>query len=60
MLGFTGAFSWLSDKFQLDRMRLTTGMLILSGVLLIARVFIVHLPHAESLQQGVVDIVLCR
>lgn len=60
MLGFTGIFSWASDKFQLDRKRLTTGMMVLSGVLLIARVFIVHLPHAESLQQGVVDIVLCR
>lgn len=60
MFGFTGAFSWLSNKFQLDGKRLATGMLILSGILLIARVFIVHLPHTESLQQGVVDIVLCR
>jgi sulfite exporter TauE/SafE len=60
MLGFTGMLSWISNKLQLDRKRLTTGLLIFSGALLIARVFIVHLPHAESLQQGVVDIILCR
>jgi hypothetical protein len=35
-------------------------MLMLSGVILIARVFILHWPHASSLQERVVDIILCR
>jgi sulfite exporter TauE/SafE len=60
MLGFTTIFQWTVNKFHFSSQRLTTGLLILSGVLLIVRVFAVHLPHAASLQEGVVDIVLCR
>lgn len=60
MLGFTGIFYWAVNKFNIRVKSMTTGMLILSGLLLIGRVFLVHLPHAESVQQGVVDIVLCR
>lgn len=60
MLGFTGIFHWAVNRFKLQVKSITTGMLILSGLLLIGRVFFIHLPHAESFQQGVVDIVLCR
>jgi sulfite exporter TauE/SafE len=60
MLGFTTAFYWIINKFNVPVKSMTTGLLILSGLLLIARVFVIHLPHAESIQQGVVDIVLCR
>jgi sulfite exporter TauE/SafE len=60
MLGFTTAFSWMVSRFNLRIKSLTTGMMILSGLLLIGRVFFIHLPHAESIPQGVVDIVLCR
>lgn len=60
MLGFTTIFQWMINKFRFNSHRLTTSMLIISGMLLIARVFIVHLPHAVSIQEGVVDIVLCR
>jgi sulfite exporter TauE/SafE len=60
MLGLTSIFLVMVKRFQLNMKKVTTGMLIVSGMLLIARVFIVHLPHKESIQQGVVDIVLCR
>jgi sulfite exporter TauE/SafE len=60
MIGLTTFFYWLLNKFHVNGRTITTGMLMLSGVVLIARVFIVHLPHANSLQEGFVDIVLCR
>jgi uncharacterized protein len=60
MLGLTSIFSLAVKRFHLNMKKITTGMLILSGMLLIARVFIVHLPHNEPIRQGVVDIVLCR
>jgi uncharacterized protein len=60
MLGLTGMFSWASKTFNLSAKKLTTAMLIASGILLIARVFIVHLPHGTSISEHVTDIVLCR
>jgi uncharacterized protein len=60
MLGFTTIFQWIAKSLKFKIQRLTTGMLILSGLLLIGRVFFIHLPQARSVQEGVVDIVLCR
>jgi uncharacterized protein len=60
MLGFTSVFYWVIDKFNVQVKSMTTGLLILSGLLLIGRVFFVHFPHTGSIQQGVVDIVVCR
>jgi uncharacterized protein len=60
MIGLTGIFYWVLNRFHLNVRTITTGMLMLSGVIMIARVFILHLPHANSIQEGVVDIVLCR
>jgi sulfite exporter TauE/SafE len=60
MIGLTGIFYWVLNRFHLNVRTITTGMLMLSGVILIVRVFILHLPHANSIQEGVVDIVLCR
>lgn len=60
MIGLTGVFHWAVKRLHFNAARLTTGLLVISGAILIARVFIVHLPHGESIHQGVVDIVLCR
>lgn len=60
MLGLTSIFYWVVNRFNIHAKSVNTGMLILSGLLLIGRVFFIHLPHAESFQQGVVDIVLCK
>jgi sulfite exporter TauE/SafE len=60
MLGLTTVFHWIMKRFQFDAKRVTTGMLVISGLVLIARVFIVHIPHAKSVHEGMIDIVLCR
>jgi uncharacterized protein len=60
MVGFTSIITQLLKRFNFNFQHITSAMLILSGILLIVRVFIVHLPHHHSLQQGVVDIVLCN
>jgi sulfite exporter TauE/SafE len=59
MLGFTSVFKWLILKFNFSSQRLTTGLLIFSGVLLIARIFIVHLPQNDLLRNAVIDIAVC-
>lgn len=60
MLGLTSIVQKLVNKFKFNLKHITSGMMILAGILLIARVFIVHLPHKASLPEGVIDIVLCR
>ncbi|HPM30937.1 MAG TPA: sulfite exporter TauE/SafE family protein [Chryseolinea sp.] len=60
MLGFTSILQFLIRKFHFNVKGISTGMLVLSGVVLIARVFIVQLPHATSFKDGVIDIVMCR
>ncbi|MEX1239138.1 MAG: sulfite exporter TauE/SafE family protein [Cyclobacteriaceae bacterium] len=60
MLGVTGILPVLINRFNWNLQRVTTAVLIFSGCILIARVFIIHLPHASSLNQGFADIVLCR
>lgn len=58
MLGFTSVFNWLIVKFRVTSQRLTTSLLIVSGILLIARVFIVHVPESGP-HSNEVDIVVC-
>jgi uncharacterized protein len=60
MLGLTSVITQLLKRFNFNFQHITSAMLILSGILLIVRVFIIHLPHQHSLKQGVVDIVLCN
>lgn len=58
MLGLTGLIPVVVRKYNWNFHKLTTGMLILSGCLLIARVFLVHLPHARS--GNMVEIIMCK
>lgn len=60
MLGLTSIIPRVIRSFNFNVQLVTSGMLIVSGILLIARVFILHLPHQSSIHQGVIDIVLCR
>lgn len=60
MLGLTGILQHSINRFNLNLKNVTTGMLILSGILLIARVFIMELPHHPSVEEGIIDIVLCK
>lgn len=60
MLGLTSLVQQLVKRFNFSLKQLTSGMMILAGILLIARVFIVHLPHNNTLQSGVIDIIMCQ
>jgi sulfite exporter TauE/SafE len=60
MLGFTSIFYWIVTKLEINMRRLTTGMLIFSGLLLIGRVFFIHAGHGHSFQNSGVDIVVCK
>jgi sulfite exporter TauE/SafE len=60
MLGLTSLIPSLITRFNFNLPRLTSVMLIATGVLLVARVFVVHVPHLASGNAGFVDIVLCR
>ena len=58
MLGFTQILPVLVKKINWSIRSFTTYMLIISGCLLIARVFLVHLPHTPS--GGIVEIIMCK
>lgn len=58
MLGFTALLPVVLKKINWSIHKLSTRMLILSGCLLIARVFLVHVPHAPS--GNIVEIILCK
>ena len=60
MLGITSLLPFIFNRLRFNANYLTRGMLITSGLLLIARVYIVSLHHQESIRQGIIDIVLCR
>jgi sulfite exporter TauE/SafE len=59
MLGFTGLFRIMTDRFHFSSQRLTTSLLVISGVSLIARVFWIHIPHTHSVAGTMLDIVIC-
>lgn len=58
MLGLTGILPMLVKKFQWRVQSVSATMLIVSGCALIARVFIVHMPHENT--GNLIDIVLCK
>ena len=59
MLGLTTVIMSLVRRFKIRLQKVTTAMLILSGCVLIARVFLLHQHHLPE-GYGVVDIILCR
>lgn len=59
LLGFTKVFTWMVHRFNLRLQQVSPSLFVISGILLIARVFIIHLPHANSVASGMLDIVTC-
>jgi sulfite exporter TauE/SafE len=59
MLGFTTIFVFALKRFHIKMNYVTTGMMIASAVLLIARAFLVHADHSHRAGQAI-DIVICR
>lgn len=60
MLGLTSAIPMIIKKYHWNLQKITSTMIILSGVVLIARVFIIHLPHTSPGAHSLADIILCR
>ena len=60
MLGLTGFLQYCVGRFKLNFRKVTTGMILLSGIVLIARVFIFEIPHHAGSEHGLVDIIICR
>lgn len=59
MLGLVSILPFITGKLKWNIKTVTTSLMALSGVLLIARVFLLHLPEAHQ-HASVVDIVICR
>jgi sulfite exporter TauE/SafE len=60
MLGATSIVQWLVNRLHISFAKISTAMLIVSGVLLIGRVFVDHTTHSLQSPTSVVDIVLCK
>ncbi|WP_302180052.1 sulfite exporter TauE/SafE family protein [Chryseosolibacter indicus] len=58
MLGLTSVLLEMVKRYNLNLKKVSTAILLISGCILIARVFIMHTPSHE--EQRLVDIVLCR
>jgi sulfite exporter TauE/SafE len=60
MIGAASLVHFAANRFQFNISKITTALLLLSGVLLIAQVMFTHVAHAPSVHQGLLDVVLCR
>ena len=60
MLGFTSILPVIVKRLKFNMVYVTRGMLVTSGLLLIGRVYLVHIHHQESIRQGIIDVILCR
>jgi uncharacterized protein len=60
MLGASSLLNLLVLNLKMSPQKLSTALLTFSGVLLITRVLIAHISQTTSLQEGLVNIVLCR
>jgi uncharacterized protein len=60
MLGLTTVFQYIVKHFNISFNKVATTLLVLSGCLLIVRVFVLHQPHNAMEEHGVVEIILCR
>jgi uncharacterized protein len=60
MLGFVSLISIITNKLNWSIKKVTMSLMFLSGILLIARVFMVHLQDSHATPANLVDIVICR
>ncbi len=60
MLGFVSIIGFITNRINWDIKKVTTGLMIISGILLIARVFFVHAVENHPAHSGLIDIVICR
>lgn len=59
MLGLVSVVAFITKRLHWNIKTITSGLMVISGLLLIARVFLVHLPEGHQ-PTDLVDIVICR
>lgn len=59
MLGFVSIAGFVASKLKWDIKKITTGLMAISAILLIVRVFILHSPEGHE-AHNLVDIIICR
>jgi uncharacterized protein len=59
MLGLTATLPRIIQQYHWDTTKVTAGLMIASGVLLIVRVFLPHMDDIHTVRQ-MADIILCR
>jgi sulfite exporter TauE/SafE len=60
MLGLVSILDIIKNRMNWNISKVTVGLMMLSGILLIARVFIMLLPDGNTHELDLVDIVICR
>lgn len=60
MLGLVSVLDLAKNKMNWNVGKVTTGLMIFSGVILIARVFLLHQPEGHAQHLDLVDRVICR
>jgi uncharacterized protein len=60
MLGLVSAIDLIKNKLHWNIKHVTTGLMVVSGILLIARVFLLHDTANHNHELNLVDIVICR
>jgi len=60
MIGLTAFVHHVVKRFNIGFGKIATTLLLISGCLLIARVFLFHHAHATAEEQQMVDTILCR
>jgi uncharacterized protein len=60
MLGLVSVVGLITNRLKWNIKGVTTGLMVISGLLLIARVFVVYLPEGYEGHAHFVDIVICR
>jgi uncharacterized protein len=60
MLGLTSVFGFITNRLHWNIKVVTTGLMLISGLLLIARIFLIHLPEGHQQHSNFIDIVICR
>jgi uncharacterized protein len=60
MVGLVSIADIVKNKIQWNISRISTGLMVVSGILLIARVFLMHPAESHGHEINLVEIVICR
>lgn len=60
LLGVGSIMNFVKNKLNWNIRSVTTGLMMLAGILLIMRVFFVHTDITHQQEQSLIDIIICR